>query len=70
VTPHDLRRTCVALLLSPPHPYDLAFVKKHVGNTSSRLVLEIYNELQERKDRSGPAREFDRTLFGDDGTDL
>lgn len=70
VTPHDLRRTCVALLLSPPHPYDLAFVKKHVGNASSRLVLEIYNDLQERKDRSGPAREFDRTLFGDDGTDV
>ena len=70
VTPHDLRRTCVALLLSPPHPYDLAFVKKHVGNTSSRLVLEIYNDLRERKDRSGPAREFDRTLFGTDETDL
>ena len=34
------------------------------------LVLEVYNKLQERKDRSGPAREFDRTLFGDTETDL
>ncbi|MEJ7786785.1 MAG: tyrosine-type recombinase/integrase [Solirubrobacteraceae bacterium] len=70
VTPHDLRRTCVALLLSPPHPYDLAFVQNHIGNSSSRLVLEVYNKLQERKDRTGPAREFDRTLFGDTETDL
>jgi hypothetical protein len=63
VTPHDLRRTCVALLLSPPHPYDLAFVKEHVGNTSSELVLDIYNQLREHADRSAPAAEFDRILF-------
>lgn len=68
VTPHDLRRTCVALLLSPPHPYDLGFVKKHVGNTSSELVLDIYNRLMERADRSDPAAEFDRILFGEPQT--
>lgn len=66
--PHDLRRTCVAQLLV--HGYDLGFVKDHIGNQNDRLVLEVYNNLQKRKDRSEQARALDKTLFDDPDDDV
>jgi integrase len=62
---HDLRRTSAALRLACG--FDLAYIIDQIGHDDDgRLVLEVYNEVQKRMDRSKYEAAFDEALFGDD----
>lgn len=67
LTAHDLRRTYIALLLA--RNMDLAKVQAQVGHSTSntKMILEIYNSLRSRVDRSQNWSNVERDLLGPPG---
>ena len=69
VTPHTLRRTYVSIMLLTSE-FNITYVQHQVGHAESRMTLDVYNQLLDRRKREHGAA-FDalladarKTLYG------
>jgi integrase len=60
VTPHTLRRTYVSIMLLATN-FDVTYVQHQVGHTESRMTLDVYAQLLDRRKR-GHGAAFDALL--------
>jgi Phage integrase family len=50
VTPHTLRRTYVSIMLLATN-FDVTYVQHQVGHAESRMTLDVYAQLLDRRNR-------------------
>jgi len=61
-TPHTLRRTYVSMALIA-NEFDVEWVMHQVGHSESKMTMEVYTELQHRRERHHGVN-FDRLVRG------
>ena len=66
VTPHTLRRTYVSIMLLATN-FDVTYVQHQVGHAESRMTLDVYAQLLDRRKRDHGAA-FDALLADARGT--